>query len=85
MGEELQGTANRGCEGQQDVARKVVKAVAETRAELIGMPPKRKRSGIPAWDIAHATKVPVLVARPPRSHSSVLLTSDSASVEAVAA
>lgn len=57
---------------QGDFVHEVVAAVSETGADLVVMPPDRKGSGLLAMDIAHEAKVPVLVARPPRSHNIVL-------------
>jgi nucleotide-binding universal stress UspA family protein len=55
-----------------DFVREVVTTVSETGAVLVVMPADKKGSGLLAMDIAYEAKVPVLVARPPRSHNIVL-------------
>lgn len=57
---------------QGDFVREVVTTALDTGADLVVMPADMKRSGLLAMDVAHFAKVPVLVARPPRSHNIVL-------------
>lgn len=57
---------------QGEFVREVVQAVKETAAELVVMPPERRGIGLPAVDIALSAEVPVLIARPPRSHNIVV-------------
>lgn len=57
---------------QGDFLTEIVQLVAETGAELVVLAPEGSENGFLAAEIAHAAKVPVLVARPPRSHNIVL-------------
>lgn len=57
---------------QGDFVQQIVRSVAETGAELVVIPPDQIERGSLAADIAHAAQVPVLIARPPRSHNIVL-------------
>lgn len=57
---------------QGEFVREVVQAARELEADLVVMPPQKQASGLPAVDIALAAKVPVLIARPPRSHNIIV-------------
>lgn len=55
-----------------DFVETVVRAVAEIGAELIVLPPQPRSCGDVALQIVHAARVPVLVARPGRSHNIIV-------------
>lgn len=55
-----------------DFMREIQQTIAEWGADLIVLPPEQKGEGLLAMDIAMATGVPVLIARPPRSHNVVV-------------
>lgn len=55
-----------------DFAGAIQQTVSECGADLIVIPPEQKGQGLLAMDLAIATGVPVLIARPPRSHNVVV-------------